>query len=104
MRSLVTTQEEMRLQTEPETARPQTTRAPEPPHGQPAPHTVILPTDIREPAPERPWFGALSDLRSQNAEIPGSPCLGFARAQRVRVSGPDGLSSSRTTHDVRGVG
>ena len=73
MRSLVTTQEEMRLQTEPETARPQTTRAPEPPHGQPAPHTVILPTDVKGyPAA---IAQALSQLRVAGVDGPYSVLL-----------------------------
>jgi len=77
MRPLVTTQEELRLQTEPETARQQTTRAPEPPHGQPAPHTVILPTDVREPAPERPWLAHYPTCVPKTLKYPAVPAWGL---------------------------
>ncbi len=78
MRSLVTTQEEMRLQTEPETARPQTTRAPEPPHGQPAPHTLILPTGPpSEFASERPWLAHYPACVPKTLKYPAVPAWGL---------------------------
>ena len=78
MRSLVTTPEEMRLQTEPEAARPQTTRAPEPPHGQPAPHTAILPTDApSETASERPWLAHYPACVPRTLKFPAVPAWGL---------------------------
>jgi long-chain acyl-CoA synthetase len=82
MRSLVTTQEELRLQTEPETARPQTTRALEPPHGQPAPHTAILPDAILpdaapNAAPERPWLDHYPACVPKTLKYPAVPTWGL---------------------------
>ncbi len=82
MRSLVTTQQEMRPQTEPETARPQTTRAPEPPHGQPAPHTTLLPDAILPEAPpeaarERPWLDHYPACVPKTLKYPAVPTWGL---------------------------
>lgn len=77
MRSLVTTQEQARLQAEPEAVRPQTTRAPEPPHGQPAPHAAILPEAAPQAAPERPWLDRYPACVPKSLKYPALPTWGL---------------------------
>jgi long-chain acyl-CoA synthetase len=82
MRSLVSTQEETRLQVEPETARPQTPRAPEPPHAHPAPHTAILPDALLPDAapvavPERHWLNQYPACVPKTLKYPAVPTWGL---------------------------
>jgi long-chain acyl-CoA synthetase len=76
MRSLVTTQEDVRLHDAvTETARPQAPRAPEPPHGQPAPHTVIFPDET--PAPAQPWLAHYPACVPKTLKYPAVPAWGL---------------------------
>jgi long-chain acyl-CoA synthetase len=79
MRSLVTYQEELHLRSTPEALGPQTLRAPEAPHGQPAPHAPLLPTIADLPAAEheRPWLTHYPSCVPQTLKYPAVPTWGL---------------------------
>jgi long-chain acyl-CoA synthetase len=79
MRSLVTVSEEIRLHATAEAPRPQTPRAPEPPHGQPAPHALALSAVVDLPMiePERPWLAHYPSCVPKTLKYPAVPAWGL---------------------------
>ena len=79
MRFLVTVPDEIRLQSAPEAPRSQTPRAPEAPHGQPAPHALPLSAvqDLPTLEPERPWLAHYPVCVPKTLKYPAVPAWGL---------------------------